>query len=165
MGSLSQNNGYFWGRWGAGDKSGAPGRGILILMLYFLTSAVLTWVLTIYSLNCTHCIWSVFFSYDTFHTHKDVLWEICDGYVPVIVQRKAVSVLYLIFCEGFCFCLNMSLTKKWKVLFHCFANTQSNEAPLLLERKFWQGQGTDYKQPQVNNISNVLVGVNIVWGS
>ena len=144
MGSLSQNNGYFWGRWGVGGKSGARGRGILILtLLYFMTSAVLTWVLTVYSLKCTHYVWSVLFSYDIFHTHKDILWEIFDGYVPIIVQRKAISVLCLTFCEGFCFCLNMCLTKKWEVLLHCLANNHSNEAALLLELKFWQGEGTD----------------------
>ena len=144
MGLLSQNNGYSLGRWGVGDKSGARGRGILILtLLYFMTSAVLTWVLTVYSLKCTHYVWSVLFSYDIFHTHKDILWEIFDGYVPIIVQRKAISVLYLISCKGFCFCLNMSLTRKWEVLLHCLANNHSNEAPLFLELKFWQGEGTD----------------------
>ena len=145
MGLLSQNNGYSLGRWGVGDKSGARGRGILILtLLYFMTSAVLTWVLTVYSLKCTHYVWSVLFSYDIFHTHKDILWEIFDGYVPIIVQRKAVSVFYLIFYKGFCFCLNKRLTEKWEIT--------SQKKPLF-SWSLNSGRGGDgYKQPQVNNM-------------
>ena len=89
-------------------------------------------------------MFGVYFSHMIYFIPVKISSErICDGYVPIIVQRKAISVLYLISCKGFCFCLNMSLTRKWEVLLHCLANNHSNEAALLLELKFWQGEGTD----------------------
>ena len=91
-----------------------------------------------------HTVFGVYFSHMMYFIPIKISSErICDGYVPIIVQRKAISVLYLISCKGFCFCLNMSLTRKWEVLLHCLANNHSNEAPLFLELKFWQGEGTD----------------------
>ena len=70
--------------------------------------------------------------------------RICDGYVPIIVQRKAVSVFYLIFYKGFCFCLNKRLTEKWEIT--------SQKKPLF-SWSLNSGRGGDgYKQPQVNNM-------------